>query len=114
MKTGSLSQEKKKNLNMAEYKKDYPELYFLEDLTTDASMLDWEAMTTAFVASARQSSQLDNSIYKATFEHYHCILILFIIFMHTQIIINLLKCFSSIIVVCINHCKWSVNHIFTA
>ncbi|BFK46394.1 hypothetical protein I180019D1_18040 [Alistipes sp. i18-0019-D1] len=57
--------------NMAEYKKDYPELYFLEDLTTDASMLDWEAMTTAFVASARQSSQLDNSIYKATFEQIY-------------------------------------------
>ena len=47
--------------NMAEYKKDYPELYFLEDLTTDANMLDWKAMTTAFAASARQSSQLDDS-----------------------------------------------------
>lgn len=34
-------------------------------------MLDWEAMTTAFVASARQSSQLDNSIYKATFEQIY-------------------------------------------
>ena len=30
--------------NMAEYKKDYPELYFLEDLTTDANMLNWKAI----------------------------------------------------------------------
>lgn len=57
--------------NMAEYKKDYPELYFLEDLTTDANMLNWKAMTTAFAASARQSSQLDDSIYKATFEQIY-------------------------------------------
>ncbi|WP_304379465.1 hypothetical protein [uncultured Parabacteroides sp.] len=57
--------------NMAEYKKDYPELYFLENLTTDANMLNWKAMTTAFAASARQSSQLDDSIYKATFEQIY-------------------------------------------
>lgn len=57
--------------NIVEYKKDYPELYFLEDLTTDANMLDWKAMITAFAASARQSSQLDDSIYKATFEQIY-------------------------------------------
>ena len=34
-------------------------------------MLDWKAMITAFAASARQSSQLDDSIYKATFEQIY-------------------------------------------
>ena len=57
--------------NMAEYKKDYPELYFLKDLTTDAYMLDWNAMITAFRASAQQSTQLDDSIYQDTFEQIY-------------------------------------------
>ena len=57
--------------NMAAYKRDHPELYFLEDLTTNANMLEWDAMITAFTASAQQSPQLDNSIYQATFKQIY-------------------------------------------
>lgn len=57
--------------NMAAYKRDHPELYFLEDLTTNANMLEWDALITAFAASAQQSPQLDGSIYQATFKQIY-------------------------------------------